>query len=80
VSGRQSYLTFEDQPRPAGAKTRVIAVHNRRHGDLLGVIHWWGAWRQYVFEPAGPSVYSADCLADIKEALQQANLRQRGQP
>jgi hypothetical protein len=77
VSGRPSYLRFEDRPRPAGAKTRVIAVHNRRHGDLLGVIRWFGPWRQYIFEPFGLAIYSADCLADIQEALQRAQLEHR---
>jgi hypothetical protein len=78
VSGRPPYLRFEDRPRPAGAKTRVIEVRSRQHGDLLGLIRWWGAWRQYGFEPAGPSIYSGGCLADIQAALKEPEA-QRGE-
>jgi hypothetical protein len=78
VSGRPAYLMFEDRPRPAGAKTRVIEVRSRHRGDLLGVIRWWGPWRQYVFEPAGPSIYSAGCLADVQTALKEAGAQRAG--
>jgi hypothetical protein len=40
-------------------------VESRRHGDTLGVIKWYGPWRQYCFYPEPGCVFNSDCLRDI---------------
>jgi hypothetical protein len=41
------YLVLERVPDEK-RKTLLVSVLSRRHGDLLGMIRWYGPWRQYV--------------------------------
>ena len=46
-------------------KTKII--HLISNGDvetLLGVIKWFGAWRQYCFFPEENTLYNNECLKD----------------
>ncbi len=46
-------------------KTKVIKVMSRLHGNTLGNIKWYGAWRQYAFFPGSDTLYNVECLNDI---------------
>lgn len=56
-------------------KTKAWTCHNRRSGVALGYIEWYASWRQYVYTDYGPglAVYSASCLRDIADFLEQVN-------
>ncbi len=56
---------------PSG-KTHRWAVKNLSTGEALGAIQWFSRWRQYVFLPCCGSVYSAGCLRDITEFIEEA--------
>lgn len=59
---------------PQNRKTKII--HLISNGDvkiLLGVIKWLGSWRQYCFFPETNTLYSNECLKDIKEFLEKLN-------
>lgn len=58
-------------------KTSIWGCFNRRHGEQLGQIAWYGAWRQYVYEPSGPAVYSVGCLNDIAGFVGTLNVMHR---
>ena len=62
------FLVLEQVPDDK-RKTLVVDVLSRRHGDRLGVVKWYSAWRQYVFTPEPGTLYSAGCLADIETAI-----------
>jgi hypothetical protein len=32
---------------------------------MLGIIKWFGRWRQYAFFPDNGTVYNVECLNDI---------------
>jgi hypothetical protein len=57
------YLDFR-LTRDTG-KTQVYSVDSRNHGDQLGVIKWYGPWRQYVMETQSGVVWNNGCLRDI---------------
>lgn len=57
------YIRFER--RPQTGKTSRFACLNRHHGGELGIVKWYGAWRQYCYFPTSQAVYSAGCLRDI---------------
>ena len=67
------YIRFVQRPSIAERKTSIWDCRNIRHGDLLGIIRWDGAWRQYVFAPTTISspIFSAGCLADIQDFIGQ---------
>jgi hypothetical protein len=52
---------------PSG-KTQIWRVETK-YGDLLGVVRWFGRWRQYTFWPSSETLYSAGCLSDIADFI-----------
>jgi hypothetical protein len=68
---QSEYLAFREHPLSAanGRKTRVIEIISKRSNDVLGVIRWYGAWRQYAFFPSDLSIWNSGCLADVQEAI-----------
>ena len=62
--------------RLAGRKTSTFGVYSKHDGSNLGGIHWYGAWRCYVFEPQNDTVWSHDCLSELAEFIkEQMDLR-----
>ena len=41
-------------------------------GFKLGIVKWYGAWRQYCYYPAHETGYSAGCLDDISDFIKEA--------
>lgn len=60
------YLRFERQA-PIGPvrKTPIVNVLSRTSGELLGMIKWYGAWRQFCFYPEPTTIFNLGCMADI---------------
>jgi len=52
------------------AKTQVWQIISKKWGDVLGVIRWYGPWRQYIFYPEKDTIWNKDCLDDVKIFLQ----------
>lgn len=50
-------------------KTQVIKVMSKLHGNRLGVIKWFGRWRQYAFFPENGTVFNVECLNDIQSYI-----------
>ena len=71
------YIHFElVQLKP---KTAVYGCLNNNSGDVLGVVQWYPAWRQYCYFPAEPTVYSLGCLRDIGCFVEQLNTEHKAQ-
>jgi len=63
------YLIFEDQEIPK-KKTKVINVVNINADEVIGVIKWYGPWRQYCFFPEFDTVWNITCLTDVNDVIQ----------
>jgi hypothetical protein len=54
-------------------KTSVWSCCNKKSGDGLGFVKWYGAWRQYCFCVGGPqsntTVLSRSCMDDIQDFI-----------
>ena len=61
------YLRFELVEEKE--KTTIWAVVSKMHGDRLGIIKWFGRWRQYAFFPESETVYNNECLNTIASFL-----------
>lgn len=70
------YLSFEQADNP-GRKTGVWIVRSVRSGTTLGVIRWYGPWRQYCFFPTSATIFNTDCLVGIADRIQTCNRWQR---
>ena len=53
-------------------RTEIHGVFSALHGDRLGTIRWYGAWRQYAFFPERETIWNRDCLRQMAEALDDA--------
>lgn len=73
VVAQTDYLVFVDRSDLllASQKTKLWHVCSKSSGEVLGRIRWWGAWRQYVFEPRPTNriadfvIFNVGCLDDI---------------
>jgi len=54
-------------------KTVVINVINNGSSTILGQIAWYGAWRQYTFNPYPSTVFNNECLKEIQDVLTDLN-------
>ena len=50
-------------------KTRVWEVCSKTNMLRLGLIKWYGSWRQYTFFPEQGTVFNEGCLEDIRYFL-----------
>lgn len=69
-----SHLRFEViEEKPKTKVFSVISTYDEQRGvsDSLGRIHWYGRWRQYIFEPETlfQTIWSDDCLKELYEFL-----------
>jgi hypothetical protein len=70
------YLEFrslEDKP-----KTKVWEVVSKTSGDRLGVIKFFGRWRQYTFFPEKETAWNNQCLLDVSGFLKEQNYARQG--
>ena len=63
------YLKFEKTPFEG--KTSKWNCITKSSETILGTIKWYGAWRQYCYFPVCEAVYSAGCLKDISDFIEQ---------
>ena len=68
---RYKFIHFVDTGVPAAGKTSVWSCRNNGNSNELGIIIWYPTWREYCYEDTTPAVYSAGCLADIQDFIDQ---------
>jgi hypothetical protein len=72
------YIRFVPRGVVPGKVTQAWEVENRRSGDRLGLIGWYGPWRRYAFMPTGSTlVFDEICLRDIAAFLEEQTRQQR---
>jgi hypothetical protein len=60
-------------------KTAVYGVFSKHDATKLGVIKWFGPWRQYCFFSMDVAVFSSGCFQDLVKFLDSLNqARKRG--
>lgn len=68
---RYRYIRIETTAEPEpGRTTRVYFIYNTSTNAIIGKIAWCSYWRQFVFEPSPLTVWSDDCLAAVRDAIQ----------
>jgi len=58
---KYEYVHFVQIENP-GRKTELWECRNNRSGDVLGIVKWYGAWRQYCFFPNRNTIFNIGCL------------------
>ena len=69
------YLNFIQIRRgqSAGSLKLVFDVQEKKAGFSLGVIRWHSPWKEYVFSVSQDSIWSVECLNDLREFLLKLN-------
>lgn len=71
---KTAYKFIHFEPTSNDDNDRAWSCHNNNSNDVLGLVVRYPRWRQYVFSQADEGiVFSADCLRDIVDFLEQAN-------
>ena len=65
------------EPPTKKHKTSVFGIRSKHDNSVLGLIYWHNAWRQYIFEPQGNCIWSAGCLSDLRDFIQDLNEKQK---
>jgi len=47
----------------------VWYIFNRRDGGAIGRLLWYTGWRMWIASFSEESIWSADCLADVQDAI-----------
>ena len=61
VSEYLEFSLIEQKP-----KTKVVGVWAKKSSDRLGLIKWYGPWRQYAFFPENGTLFNIGCLYHIQ--------------
>ena len=46
----------------------LYVITNNRGGDIIGILSFYGPWKQYVFE-SGDAVFNDSCLRDVLDFM-----------
>ena len=65
------YIYFEKVA--STSKTDIYELRNERTDSVLGVVQWYGSWRQYCFFPKGETIFNKGCLSSILDFLTEVN-------
>jgi hypothetical protein len=63
------WLQFEKGIRLLGRTTDMYRVTNKEYGTFLGMIKWYGPFRQYSFFPEANMVFEKTCMQDITDFM-----------
>lgn len=70
---KYKFIYFE-----AGYRDCWFCYSNKKK-TALGLVEYYGRWKQWCYFPASETVYSHDCLADIRDFLNQLNRTVQGE-
>lgn len=60
-----THLSFSKMQPKEGAKLYRYRVMNKELNQEIGIIHWRGGWRQYVFQARPEIDMSRSCQKEI---------------
>jgi len=64
------YISIYEWPKPKPIKkTSLYEIRNKKSGQTIGFVKWYGAWRQYCFFPDRDTVWNIGCLTEINKFL-----------
>jgi hypothetical protein len=67
--GSSNHLEFRKFPLKKGQKLHQYLVYNHSLYEGIGIIHWRGGWRQYVFQAYPKIDMSRGCHKQIDEFI-----------
>lgn len=73
------YFVIDKQAPKPGCKTSRYPLRSRNGDYILGVIKWYGAWRQFCFFPQPETLWSVGCLHDVQQAMASITARYKQQ-
>lgn len=69
MNKKYKYIHFECYGE--SVKTSHWFCKNNKSNGILGIVKWYGPWRQYCFFPSGDTVFNIGCMTDIGDFINQ---------
>lgn len=66
---KYKYINFELLEKRE--KTSIYICLSNKSRDSLGLIKWYGPWRQYCFFPSPNTIFNRGCNTDINDFITQ---------
>ena len=63
------FLAFHHEGPSESGKTNRYTVRNKRGGETLALVAWYGPWRCYTADFSDMATFNAECLSDIAAFL-----------
>jgi len=73
------YIEFKNDSERVNGKPEYL-VRNKSSGNMLARLCWYPKWRQWVCEFAPDSIWSHDCLADVRTFMLRLSDTHKAQP
>lgn len=73
------YITIEETGSSESGKTKQYICRNKKSGADLGLIKWYGPWRQYCFYSDVSIVFSSGCMEDIQGFMEDINFEHKAE-
>lgn len=64
-------MKFEKLPLEKGHKMHKYKVINKKFDEEIGIIHWRGGWRQYVFQSYPEVDMSVSCNNEVNRFIKE---------
>lgn len=65
---QKTYIRFVEVSNP-GRLTKIWICENINNGAKLGIIKWYGSWRQYCYFTSPDRIFSVGCLKEISDFI-----------
>jgi hypothetical protein len=75
---KRPWISFELQPTIVGRKTETWVVKTLQGAVRLGIVKWFGPWRQYSFFPDPETAWERECLRTVADFCERSTLEYRG--
>ncbi len=63
------YIYFLKLDNPGRKTDKYAVMQTKNQGGQLGIIKWFGRWRQYTFYPLFDTIWNKDCLEQVTEKI-----------
>lgn len=73
----KTFIEFIHAGASPSGKTQIWNVVNTNFNEVIGTVHWSGAWRKYVYETPLGSYYDWECLRLLADFTEEKTLEHR---
>jgi hypothetical protein len=67
---KYKHIHIDKLPNELRDDKPVYGIFNNNSSDMIGLLIYYGGWKQYVFEATPDCIFSVSCLLDIIDYIE----------